>query len=140
MTQVADILRDALGHLRVTDANGPLDENDAADGISALNRMMRLWEVEGLSLGWQDVSEPTQDMPTPPEADEAIGAGLALRLASKYGKPVDPGVAAMAANGESSLRAQIASNTLLRVVYPDLPDGEGQPFGWHRGWRNGLVG
>jgi hypothetical protein len=139
MTQVIDIVRDALGHLRVTDANGPVDENDCADAIGALNRLMRAWEAEGLSMGWSDVSTPEQDMPTPPEADEAIGAHLALRLASKYGKQPDPTVAAIAGNGEAMLRAQVASNSFERIDYPDLPIGQGQRFGY-RGWRNGFIG
>jgi hypothetical protein len=139
MTKVLDIVRDALGHLRVIDASGPVDENDAADAIGALNRMMRAWEVEGLSMGWSDVSAPDQDMPTPPEADEAIGAHLAMRLAPKYGKQPDPALGAIAANGEAMLRAQVATNSYERTEYPDLPIGQGQRFGY-RGWRNGFIG
>lgn len=137
MTQVIDIISDALGHLRVTDANGAVDENDAADAIKALNRMMRAWEAEGLSLGWADVSAGTDTMPTPPEADEAIGAHLALRLGTKYGKQIDTAVVAMARNGEAMLRAQVASSLYERLSYPDLPAGEGQPS--MNGWRAGFY-
>jgi hypothetical protein len=116
-----------------------VDENDAADAIKALNRMMRGWEAEGLSLGWSDVSRPEQEVSTPPEADEAMGAHLAMRLAPKYGKQIEPAVLAIATNGESMLRALVTSSSYERTHYPDLPIGQGQRFGYY-GVRNGFNG
>lgn len=121
MTQVIDIINAALDHLRVRDADSATPDTDVRDGIAALNRMMRAWEVVGLPLGWTDVAAGENVMPTAPEADEAIAANLALRLRSKYGTSLDPDVVALAQQGESMLRGQVTANTFARTAYPDLP-------------------
>jgi hypothetical protein len=125
MTQAIDIIRDALEHLRVADANSALDVNDTATGLKALNAMMRAWEADGISLGWSDVAAATDAVPTPPEADEAIGANLAIRLAAKYGKQPDGSVVAIATNGVSMLHAMVYGNDYARCRYDDLPAGVG---------------
>lgn len=104
MTQVADILRDALGHLKVQDANSAIKAIDARDGIRALNLMLRRWEANGLALGWTDVSNPDDVLPLPAEAEEAVGYNLALRLRARYGTSLDPDVIEFAREGLSALR------------------------------------
>jgi hypothetical protein len=104
MSQVNDIVRDALGHLRVLDANGVVKPLDMRDAIRALNVMMRRIEANGLALGWSDVSEPTDELPLPPEAEEAIGYNLAVRLRAKYGCEIEPDVIQMASAGMEALR------------------------------------
>lgn len=137
MTQAIDIIRDALEQIRVCDANAAIDDNDAASALRALNTMMRAWEADGLSLGWSDVASVQDDMPTPPETDEAIGANLAVRLSSKYGVQVSPITVSLATSGVSLIRAMIANNDFARCSYDDLPRGTGQSFGG--GWRQGFV-
>lgn len=104
MAQVQDIVRDALGHLRVLDANAPVPPIDMRDSIRALNLMVRRWEADGLALGWSDVSEPTDALPLPPEAEEAVGYNLALRLRARYGVQIDPDIVALADAGLSALQ------------------------------------
>lgn len=104
MAQVQDIVRDALGHLRVIDANAPVKPIDMRDAIRALNLMVRRWEADGLALGWSDVSEPTDVLPLPPEAEEAVGYNLALRLRARYGVQIDPDIVALADAGLSALQ------------------------------------
>lgn len=104
MTQVADILRDALSHLKVQDANSAIKPIDARDGIRALNMMLRRWEANGLALGWTDVSDPTDTLPLPAEAEEAVGYNLALRLRARYGVSLDPDVIELARMGLGELR------------------------------------
>lgn len=137
MTQTIDIIRDALEHLRVADSNPALDANDTATALRSLNAMMRAWEADGISLGWSDVTDATAAMPTPPEADEAIGANLAIRLAAKYGVQPSASVVAIASNGVSMLHALIASNDYARCQYDDLPMGSAQPTAG--GWRAGFY-
>lgn len=129
MTQAISIIRDALQHIRVVDSGGALDANDTADALRALNQMMRTLEVDGISLGWQDVASAQDAMPTPPEADEAIGYGLAVRLAPRFGATVAPAVAEMATGGIATLRAMVASSLYNRVRYDDLPAGNAQRVG-----------
>lgn len=104
MTQVNDIVRDALGHLRVLDANAPVKPVDMRDAIRAMNLMLRRWEANGLALGWSDVSEPTDTLPLPPEAEEAVGYNLAVRLRARYGVQIDPDIVALASAGLSALQ------------------------------------
>lgn len=120
MTKVADIVRDALGHLREIDANEAVEAEDARDALRALNLMMRRWEANGLALGWKDVTSVDDDLPAPPEAEEAIGYNLALKLRARYGSTLDQDVVAHANDGLAMLRADVAMRDSARVSY-DLP-------------------
>ena len=120
MTKVADIVRDALGHLREIDANEAVEAEDARDAVRALNLMMRRWEANGLALGWKDVAGVDDDLPAPAEAEEAIGYNLALKLRARYGSTLDQDVVALANDGLAMLRADVAARDAARVSY-DLP-------------------
>lgn len=137
MTQAIDVIRDALEQLRVADANAPLDDNDVASALRALNAMGRAWEADGLSIGWSDVAAAQDAMPTPPETDEAIGANLAVRLAARYGTQASATTVALASSGVSLIRAMVANNDFSRCSYDDIPRGTGQHLGG--GWRQGFV-
>lgn len=104
MTQVQEIVRDALGHLRVLDGAGTISAIDMRDALRALNLLVRRWEANGLALGWSDVSEPTDTLPAPAEAEEALGYNLAVRLRARYGVPIEPDVVGMAQGGLAALR------------------------------------
>jgi tail accessory factor len=104
MSKVAELVRSALLILRVADAKQPVKDVDMRDGISALNKMMRRFEANGLALGWADVESPSDDLPLPPEADDPIAYNLALRLRSNYGVALDPDVIELARQGLQALR------------------------------------
>jgi hypothetical protein len=133
MTQAIDIIRDALEYIRVSDGSAALDNSDVASALRTLNAMVRAWEADGLALGWSDITDATDDMPTPEEADEAIASNLAVRLASKYGANVTQILAAMASGGVALIRAMVARNDYARLSYDDLPSGESQRTGNPRG-------
>ena len=69
--------------------------------------MMRRWEANGISLGWNEVSDPNIEAPLPLEALEAVCANLAVRLAPKVGAAPDPAVVQMATDGLGLLRRDI---------------------------------
>jgi hypothetical protein len=123
MTKVADIVRDALGHLREIDANEAVEAEDARDAVRALNMMMRRWEADGLALGWTDVTNVEDTLPAPAEAEEAIGYNLALKLRARYGSTLDQDVVQHANDGLAMLRADVATRDAVRLGYPDLPGG-----------------
>lgn len=125
MSKVVEIVRDALSHLRIVDADSALDPLDVRDGIRALNLMMRAWEAEPLPVGWYDVSSPEEDMPTELAFDEAIGANLAIRLRARYGATLDADVVQLANDGKALISAMIAAADYARVAYPDLPCSTG---------------
>lgn len=122
MPATIEIITESLRLLRVIGANEAPDDDDARDSLSALNRMMRRWEANGLSLGWNDVAEVTDDLPAPPEAEEAIVYNLAMRMRPMFGKELDPAVMAMARNGRDALRRDV------KVANPLSPDSN--PMRW----------
>lgn len=136
MTLVVDILRDALGHLRVADAAEALKADEARDAMRALNLMARRWEASGIAIGWQEVTSPDDVLPAPPEVEEALGYNLALRLRARYGGTIDADVVELARAGLADLAADVAATEFLRVEYDDLPAGTGQRDGC---WRDGLY-
>ena len=91
----------------MVDAGEPLDANDSATAIAALNAMMRRWEANGIALGWSDVTLPADNLPAPPEADEAITYNLAVRLRPEYRVSIEPDVIQMATDGLALLRRDI---------------------------------
>lgn len=136
MTQAIDIVRSALGHLRVVDAEETPSPSETEWAIKALNMMVAAWEGDGITLGWQPVTLPEQVLTTPTEVDEMLGYNLAVRLRARYGVKVDPDVVAMANSGMSSLMAAVQSSLHDRISYDDLPRGESQPniYGWRAGF------
>lgn len=136
MTEVAKIVRDALVLCGRLDATEAPEAEDMVDGITALNRMMRGWEVEGLNLGWHDVETVGEEAPLPPEAEEAVVYNLSLRLCGAYSMPIKEVDAAVASNGLSMLRAYCAMNDYSRSRYDDLPAGSAQRTG---SWRDGFF-
>ena len=104
MTQAIDILRDALGYLRVQDADAPVEETAARDGLRQLNMMLRRWEANGLALGWSDVADAEDVITIPAEAEQAVGYNLALRLGPRYGVDPSEDVIGLAQMGLAELR------------------------------------
>lgn len=123
MTTVADLLRDALGHIKVLDAGEAIEAEDARDAIRALNLMVTRWEAGGLALGWVNVSGPNDTLPLPFEAEETVGAHLAIRLAGRYGATLDGSVIEIAREGyEALLRDRLAASPIHHGV--DLPSAD----------------
>lgn len=138
MSKVVEIVRDALGHLRIGDADAAPDPIDLRDGIRALNLMMRAWEAQDLPVGWYDVAGPDEVMPTDPAYDEAIGANLAIRLRARYGATLDGDVVQLATDGKALVSAMCAMSDFARLDYPDLPSGEAAcGYGNRADWING---
>ena len=91
-----DIIRRSLLIIRVIDSVEAPNDDDAKDALTSLNTMMRRWEAKGIALGWNTVANVQDDLPAPPEAEEAIAYNLALRLCPLFGKqmgPVEMGIA-----------------------------------------------
>lgn len=128
MTKVAEIVRDALEYLTVLDAQATPTAEDMAAGVRQLNMMMRRWEANLLALGWSDVTGPDDDLPVPPEAEEAVGYNLALRLRSRYGIPLADiaDVVQMANDGYARLlRDQEVATPIQPILDAPEPDYRG---------------
>lgn len=124
MSTVSDITRRALRLINAIDANEAPEAEDSDTAIMALNGMCRRWEANGMAMGWNDVSNPSDAMPSPPEADDAITYNLALRLAPEYQTQPSPAVIAFAAEGLRELqRDRLVEMPLTQTT--DAPCGAG---------------
>lgn len=132
MTKVAEIVGGALALLRIVDAAEAPEAEDVATGISAMNMMMSRWEANGYSVGWSPVAAPSDEMPSPPEADEAIMYNLAVRLRARYGANLEEDVFGEARRLKSDVLADVfAANPMemerglpgLRGCYNTRTDG-----------------
>lgn len=126
MTTVADITKRALRLLGVLDATeSPLAEDSNA-AIMAMNAMLQRWEAGGLALSWQPVANPSDELPTPLECDEAICYNLALRLAPEYQIAPDP---SLTGNAEGTLHEL----KRVRMVAMPLVERNDAPLGYRAG-------
>lgn len=107
MAKVGQVVRDALLLIRTVDAAEAVPAEHMQDGIFALNAMLRRWEANGISLGWNDVSSPEDVAAFPDEAMEAVSASLAVRLAPRFGVQPDPAVVQIANDGLTLLRRDV---------------------------------
>lgn len=137
MSTVAAVVGRAFRLLRVIDINEEPEAQQMENAIFALNALMQSIEAKGLTVGWADVSQASEEMPTPPELDRGIAANLAADLRAEYGTELDPDVLAMAEAGMALIRQQIEANTYRRLAF-DLPVAEGDCYvdsnAFYRGW------
>lgn len=80
-----ELVARSLRLIQVIDARQPVKAADMATAIAALNGMLRRWEANTLALGWSQVENPSDELPLPDEATDAVAYNLALRLAPEYG-------------------------------------------------------
>lgn len=136
MSTVADIIRDALRHLRVQDPRQPLKAEHARDGIRMLNLLLARWEADGLAVGWSGVSAATDTLPLPPEAELGVGYNLAVILQPGFGVQLDKAVADGADLYLRSLARDVLRVNPIRHG-ERLPAGEGdQCVDALNGWPN----
>lgn len=106
---------------------------------SALRRMDSMvggWNANGVRIGYPlpsnpDDSDLDEDSGVPDFANEAIYLGLAVRIASSYGKVVSPETKAFADMAYSNMANQVAIPTPERQLPHTMPRGSGT-----KPWRN----
>lgn len=135
MSTVGATLARTLRLIGQLDPNEPLEPEDAVTGIEALNAMCRRWEANGLAFGWQDVSNPSQEMPSPPELDSCIAFNLTFELAAEYDASVPPLVATRATELLNDLRRDVAVATPIQPIL-SVPT----PSNVGGAWRLGFPG
>lgn len=123
MTTVATLVARSLRLIQVIDVVQPVKPQDMSTAILALNAMVRRWEANGLALGWQPVDNPSDELPFPEEAEEAVAYNLAVRLAPEYGTEISQMVGFGAEQFLNELRRDQAVATPIRptlaVPFPD---------------------
>lgn len=116
MTTVAKLVGRSLRLIQVIDPKQPVKPADMTTAIEALNAMMRRWEANTLALGWAPVASPSDELPIPEEAEEAVAYNLAVRLAPEYGVDITPAVIGGAMTFLDELRRDQAVATPIRPI------------------------
>lgn len=116
MTKVAEFVRDTLGMIGVVDPRQTVQAADEATTIRFLNRLMTRIEANGTSFGWVDVSNPSDTLPLPPEAELGVMYVLAIIMAAQFSIPAPPEVVAGAQRFEADLLRDQAVATPIRQV------------------------
>ena len=130
MAKVQAIVGRALRLIHVIDPRQPVSNIDMQTGITAMNAMLRRWEANNMPMGWNDVSAPDDDMPCPPEAEEAIAFNLAITLAPEYEQQPSAVVVA---------RASAGLEEVLRDVMVALPIRRRRRYGRYNIYTDGCC-
>lgn len=138
MTTTAKLVGRSLRLIQVIDARQPVRDADMQTATLALNAMMRRWEADGISLGWQPVQNPSDELPIPEEAEEAVAYNLAVRLAPEYGVDVPPVVGRGAVEFFNDLmRDQMVATPIRPILDAPAPSvghaGTLDGSGWYVG-------
>lgn len=96
MTTVAKLVARSLRALKVIDPKQPVKDVDMQTCIESLNAMMARWEPNGRAVGWSPVANPSDEVPIPPEAEDAVVYNLAVRVAPDYVDNAPPNVLGLA--------------------------------------------
>lgn len=124
--KVEKLVARSLRLLQVIDAVQPVKARDMETAIEALNAMMRRLEADSLALGWQPVANPSDDVPIPEEAEEAVAANLAMTMAPEFGVMPMPLVVTMASRGLNDLlRDQMVATPIRPILDVPLPSDYG---------------
>lgn len=111
-----NLIARALRLIQVIDPLQGVKAQDMESGIMALNAMMTRIEADGTALGWANVSNPSDDVPIPPEAEQAIAYNLAVVLAPEWGVTPMPSVMGGAAAGMEALLRDVAVATPIQPI------------------------
>lgn len=139
MATVAAIVERSLRLIGVHDPGEPLEATDASTCIEALNAMCTRWEANGNAMGWSNVSNPSDEMPSPPELDSCIAYNLAIEIAPEYDASVTPLVAMRAAELMNDLRRDNEVATPIEPIL-DVPaptSGGAWRLGFPGNWYGG---
>lgn len=116
MATGAQLISRSLRLISMLDGTESAEGKMFEDAMLSLNGMLRRWEADGLSLGWQPIDNPDDVLPLPEEAEEAVTFNLAMLLAPEYGVVPSQIVAIKAETGHNQLRRDQAVATPIRPI------------------------
>lgn len=114
--KVENLVARSLRLIQVIDPLQSVKAQDMETAIDALNALMARIEADGTALGWSPVTNPSDDLPLPQEATQAIAANLSIVLAPEYGVTPLPTVQAMALSGMENLLRDVAVATPIQPI------------------------
>lgn len=123
MATASDIVSGALKLLGVRAAESPIEDNEAQDGLVALNDMMAEWQIRNLCIGFEEVTDINDEIYVDAGTEGAIKANLAVWMAPEYNRPVSFDLQRRADRGITSIYGAVID---FSTEFPDsLPIGSG---------------
>jgi hypothetical protein len=124
MTTARVIIDRAFSKIGIRATETPLEASEIQDGLDVLNDMLAEWNANGTLKGADPVNAVGDQVQIPREAEGAVKANLAIRLAGEYERPVTQ---AMAFDATNSMNEFLSSSIDLdNIDYPStLPIGSG---------------
>lgn len=129
MATVAEFARIPFGLLQIVSPQQAIKAQDMATFITTLNMVCRRLEANGLALGWQDVSNPSDTLPMQVESQLGVAYQTALTMAPMWGVSPMPAVVAGAQQYMEDLRRdQAVATPIMPILDAPIPSGA-----WYNG-------
>ncbi len=130
MVKVREIVNDALEEIIVQPEEAMIEQAEGNAAIRALNDMMLDWDQNGITLGFTEVDDMSDEITVAPGAIRGIKSNLAIELAGRYDVQISPGLATRAKQGKMTC-VDIAVDQAAMVFPETLPRGSGNDYpGW----------
>lgn len=124
MELATTVIQDILEEVTVAAAEQPIPATDSNKVIRYMNRYMAALDVEGVSLGYTIIDNPTDPVTVPDGALEGIVFNVAIRILTSYGIPLTTELAQNARQSKKTLYK--LGVTIKPTQYPArLPIGSG---------------
>lgn len=124
MKTAGQVVESAFRLILAENADSPIEADEYADGIAALNAMMAAHEAMGIRLGYTEVANVGDFVTVPNGAVLGVISNLALDLAGAFAINPDQSVVSQAARGLAAMRRLGLSK--IEASYPStLPVGSG---------------
>lgn len=130
MVKVREVVNDALEEIIVQPEEAMIEQAEGNAAIRALNDMMLDWDQNGITLGFTEVDDMSDEITVAPGAIRGIKSNLAIELAGRYDVQISPGLALRAKQGKMTC-VDIAVDQAAMVFPETLPRGSGNDYpGW----------
>jgi len=124
MATVEQVAKASLQRILVQASEAPLEADEYADYIFALNNFMTALEAEGVSLGYTIVADLSDEVTIPAGALRGVIANMAVEVAPDYGGIVSEALVVAAKNGMTVMR--LIGQRIVSSRFPStLPIGSG---------------
>lgn len=124
MASVLDVVSGAIKLLGVRPSEGPIQPEEAQDGLISFNDMLNEWAtVRRICFDFEQLDDVDDEVYFDDALLGPIKANLAVYIAPEYGRTVTPELALRAREGMRAIQAWAIN---LKSEYPDsLPLGSG---------------
>jgi hypothetical protein len=124
MATVAQVAKASLQRILVQASEAPLEADEYADFIFAMNNYMGELDAQGIQLGYTIVSSLGDEVTIPTGALRGLIANLAIEVAPDYNGIISQGLVKAARDGFNTMR--LLGQTLGESkMPPTLPIGSG---------------